>query len=236
MKPPKSLPHVIALVGSDGSGKSTLAADLVAALAQERPTLFLYLGQSSGNIARAIVRIPLIGPVIEQALKRRSAKAHDEAKKTSAPTRLEALVFHLLSRWRFHKFRQMIVLDRAGTVIVTDRYPQAEVPGFYFDGSGLAPTPETKGFVRWIARREVRLYQRMAASVPALIIRLNVSAATAHARKPDHRLSMLEDKVRVIPALTFNGARIVDLDANRDYPAMLKAAIAAAREALSPAS
>ena len=67
----------------------------------------------------------------------------------------------------------------------------------------------------------------MASHIPTLLIRLNIDAETAHARKPDHKLAMLRDKVRVIPTLHFNGAPILDLNGRDPYPQVLDAALAA---------
>ena len=214
-------------MGCDGAGKSTLAADLHAELQKQGPARFLYLGQDSGNILRSIVRLPLIGPAIGRYLVRRSARAHGGKDKSASPDTATALVLHLLSRWRRRKFRHMLALNRRGVIVVTDRYPQAQVPGFYFDGPGLVAKHGDSASIRWLAAREQRLYEDMACHVPALLIRLNVDAETAHARKADHKLAMLRDKVRVIPTLTFNGARIVDLDATEPYAEVLQAALAA---------
>jgi thymidylate kinase len=231
--PQYPLAGVIAVIGCDGSGKSTLVADLHAHLQADCAPHLLYLGQDSGNILRSILRLPLIGPIIGRYLVRRSQRAHAEGSKSASPDSLTALVVYLLSRWRRRKFRRMLALQRRGAVIITDRYPQAERQGFYFDGPGLAITGETSWFVRWLAARERRLYQDMAAYVPALLIRLNIDADTAHARKPDHKLSMLQDKVDIIPALTFNGAPILDLDARTPYPEVLENALTAARAVLT---
>ncbi|PXA87569.1 hypothetical protein DMC47_31725 [Nostoc sp. 3335mG] len=221
------LPGLVAIVGCDGSGKSTLSADLLAHLAKTGPAEFLYLGQSSGNILRWIKGVPAIGPAIGAFLKRRSTRAHADDGKPAAPDLITALVVYGLSRWRYAKFRRLLALSRSGVVIVTDRYPQAEVPGFYFDGPGLSAEIAKSGIVRWLAARELRLYRHMASHVPALVIRLNIDAGTAHARKPDHKLSMLQDKVRVIPTLTFNGARILDLDGQSSYADVLNQAVEA---------
>jgi thymidylate kinase len=229
----QALANVIAIVGCDGAGKSTLAADLLARLRDEYPVELLYLGQDSGNILRWILGVPLIGPAVGRYLLRKSARAHPEENKPASPDALTALVIYVLSRWRRHKFRRMLALDRRGIAVIADRYPQAEVPGFHFDGPGLAVAGATEGLVGWLAARETRLYQTMADHVPALLIRLNVDAETAHVRKPDHKLPMLRDKARVIPTLTFNGARIVDLDARAPYPQVLEAALAAARTAIT---
>lgn len=229
----RPLGSVIAVVGCDGSGKSTLTADLLARLRDECPTELMYLGQDSGNILRWILGVPLIGQAVGRYLQRRSERAHAAEDKPASPDTLTALVIHFLSRWRRHKFRRMLVLNRQGVVVITDRYPQAEAPGFQFDGPGLTPAAATRGFVGSLAAREQRLYQHMASHVPALLIRLNIDAATAHARKPDHKLSTLNDKVRVIPTLTFNDANIVDLDARDPYPQVLEVALAAARAAIA---
>jgi hypothetical protein len=45
---------------------------------------------------------------------------------------------------------------------------------------------------------------------------------------------MLQDKVRVIPTLTFNGAQILDLDARDPYPQVLEAALTAIGKAVTP--
>jgi len=230
------LEKVIAVVGCDGAGKSTLTADLHAHLQDQGPTQFLYLGQDSGNILRSILGLPLIGPAIGRYLVRRSQRAHGDKDKSAAPDAITALAIHLLSRWRRHKFRRMLALNRRGVVVIADRYPQAEAPGFYFDGPGLAASDAGTAFVRWLTARERRLYEDMARYVPALLIRLNVDAGTAHARKPDHKFAMLRDKVRVIPTLAFNGARIVDLDGNAPYAEVLRAALAAVREIQRPSA
>lgn len=227
----KRLNQVVAVIGCDGAGKSTLTADLYTQLNQQFPTEILYLGQDSGNILRAIIQIPVIGKIIGRFLVKRSQKAHGDKEKTAVPDGLTALVVHLLSQWRFHKFKRMLAQSDSGTLILTDRYPQAEVPGFYFDGPGLdRNNQDYSRLVRWLARREQRLYESMAKHVPALVIRVNIDAETAHARKPDHKLSMLQDKVRVIPSLHFNNAEILDLDGTSPYPKVLETALKAVRQ------
>lgn len=226
------LTHVIAVVGSDGSGKSTLTADLYGHLRDSSATQLLYLGQDSGNILRFILGIPLVGAMLGQFLQRKSQSAHADGDKKAEPDKLTAIVIYLLSRWRAHKFRQMLKLHRRGTTIICDRYPQAEAASFYFDGPGLIVTEQTGTFIRWLAAREARLYQKMAEHVPALIIRLNIDAETAHRRKPDHKLKVLQEKTRVIPTLTFNGATILDLDATTPYPEILKTTLAEVHKAL----
>lgn len=231
--PPRPLGGLIAVVGCDGSGKSTLAADLLAGLRDEFPTEQLYLGQDSGNILRWILGIPMIGSAVGRYLVVRSEGAHESDGRSSRMDIPTAVVVHLLSRWRYHKFRRMQKLLRRGTVVVTDRYPQAEVQGFHFDGPGLDSVVLDGGILGWLSSSERMLYERMASHRPALLIRLNVDAETAYARKPDHKLATLREKVRVIPTLKFNGARIVDLDAREPYSKVLQSALTEAYAAVA---
>ncbi|HIG70040.1 MAG TPA: hypothetical protein EYG08_12995 [Myxococcales bacterium] len=220
------LSGVVAVVGCDGAGKSRLSTDLATELQDVGPIEFIYLGQSSGNIAEWIRGIPLVGPFVGRYLGRRAERTHSKAK---SPDAAAAIVIFMLSLWRAYKFRRMLELDRRGAAVITDRYPQAEVQGFYFDGPGLNGELAQGKFVRGLAALELRLYQWMATHVPAVVIRLNVDADTAHARKPDHKLSMLREKIAVIPGLTFNGAKILDLDGRTSYPGVLEAALQSAR-------
>jgi len=226
----RSLP-VIALTGSDGSGKSTLQANLVAHLREHGPTEALYLGQSSGRIGEWIATLPIIGKSFNRYLLSKSDKVHDRP--SAPPGNMTALAIYLLSRWRAHKFGRMLAMASRGVLVVTDRYPQAEKAGFSFDGPQLAKTEGGNWWVRRLRVSERRLYDWMAASVPMLVIRLNVDAETAHARKPDHKLSSLREKAAGFPLLRFNGASILDLDARDEAASVLKDSLSAIHAALN---
>ncbi|MGN6481797.1 hypothetical protein [Luteibacter sp.] len=227
--------RVVALTGCDGSGKSTLADSLVARLREQGPVEQLYLGPSSGRIGEWIRELPVIGGPLGRYLTRKSDRVHDRPKQ--APGGVTALAIYLLSRWRAHKYRRMLRVCRSGTLVVTDRYPQAEIPGFLFDGAELAKTQGGSWWVRWLRAREQKLYAWMATGVPMLVIRLNVDEATAHARKPDHKLSSLRAKIANLPLLNFNCEHIVDLD-GRDNPGFVLdeslRAVRAAQGSLQP--
>ncbi|CAI0964506.1 hypothetical protein [Serratia marcescens] len=202
--------RVIAITGCDGSGKSTLAASLVNALSAKEPAELLYLGQSSGRIGEWISSLPIIGAPFGRYLLKKSERVHDRP--STPPDNATALVIFLLSYWRVYKFRRMLKKSRRGALLITDRYPQAEVAGFRFDGPQLAKTAGGNRWVRWLRKREQNLYQWMASYQPLLLIRLDIDEQTAYSRKPDHSLAALREKIAVIPHLTFNGANILDLD------------------------
>jgi thymidylate kinase len=205
---------LIAIVGCDGSGKSTLAGDMSALLNERRPTQVCYLGLGSGEIGNRIKRWPLIGPALEHHLARKAAQTR--TRDARIPGLLTAMVVFGFSILRLRRFRHVLALRRHGITVITDRYPQIEVPGFY-DGPGLSAARAGSRPVAWLAERERRMYIWMASFRPDIIIRLNVDAATAFARKPDHKFELLRAKVEVTPLLRFNGARIIELDARERY-------------------
>ncbi len=217
------LDNVIAVIGCDGSGKSTLSSDLLSHIKEQRPAELIYLGQSSGNIGNWIKNLPIIGKSLNKFLKKKAKKAH--GKKDTPPDMATVLVIYLLSKWRVHKFRKMLRLSRRGIAIITDRYPQAEVPGFYFDGTGLGALQTDSWLAKKLSIQEYKLYQWMASHKPALVIRLNIDEETAFSRKPDHKLEMLRKKISVIPELHFNHAQILDLSSLKPYAEVLEEAI-----------
>lgn len=225
---------VIAITGCDGSGKSTLAASLARALSAQRPTEQLYLGQSSGRIAEWIASLHIIGAPFSRYLLAKSRRVHECP--STPPDNATALVIFLLSYWRVYKFRRMLTKSRRGILLITDRYPQAEVAGFRFDGPQLAKTVGGNRWVSWLRKRERRLYQWMASHLPLLLIRLDIDEQTAYSRKPDHPLSALREKIAVIPHLTFNGAKILDLDGREPANKIFNEALRAIQISLIAAS
>lgn len=208
---------LVALIGCDGSGKSTLSADLADALAGERAVRTCYLGLGSGVLGERIRALPLIGARMERRLAAKAARTRTRGE--TIPGLGTALVVYAFSLARVRRFRRMLALRRAGVVVITDRYPQVEVPGFY-DGPGLSAAASGSWAVAALARAERRLYRWMAGVRPDVVIRLNVDLATATARRPADQIDLLRRKVAVTPTLRFGGARIVDVDSTRAYDAV----------------
>lgn len=224
------LAPLIAVIGCDGSGKSTLAQDLLHWIRHEYgPAETHYLGLKSGQMGQQIKGWPLVGPSFERLLSKKAGQARTKGAKI--PGLGTALVIYAFSLIRKRRFKRVLALRRDGFIVVTDRYPQVEVPGFY-DGPGLSAADADSPVIASLAARERRAYEWMSSYVPTLVIRLNIDAATAFSRKPDHAIELLEKKVAVTPLITFNGARIVDLDATMPYAEELDLAKKAAAEVL----
>ncbi len=215
----QSLSPLIAIIGCDGSGKSTLASALTEWLVEEKyPVGRVYLGLGSGDVGQKLKNLPLIGPYIDKIISRKAGQARKKGE--TIPGSVTAFVIFVFSLKRYKRFRRMKQMQREGLIVITDRYPQIEVPGF-FDGPGLSAARAKGAFVRFLAAREFKVYQKMVDHVPDLVLRLNVDAETAFERKPEHELDLVKQKAEVAPTLQLNGARIVELDAAQDFKDVL---------------
>lgn len=194
------------------------------------PAQAVHLGKQSGNVGRALGRLPLVGRWAGRVIARTTDKTRAQ-REQKVPGILAALVICAFTLRRARRFQCMLALRRQGLIIVTDRYPQLDVPGAY-DGPGLSVNAPGSAIVRWMARRERALFRWMTGYRPDLVIRLNIDLDTACARKPDHRREMLAPKVAATSLLKFDGAPIVDIDAARPLPEVLAAAQAAVTQAL----
>lgn len=68
----------------------------------------------------------------------------------------------------------MLACRRRGLIVLTDRYPQDQIPGAY-DGTVFPPNVEGGRFVSWLASQERKAFHWMASHKPDLVIKLNVS-------------------------------------------------------------
>lgn len=221
-----SLPPLIAVIGCDGSGKSTVTEALQQWMDVRVPTKICHLGKQSGNIGRWIARLPLLGGKLDKSIHAKAQRAQTD----KGPGLLAALVIFVFSMRRVRRFRRMMRLRRGGNAIIADRFPQLGAPG-PMDGLGLAQA-RSSGMVGLLARSERRQYKGMVANAPDLVLRLNVSLDVAAARKPDHRFSSLARKIADVPRLTFEGAPIVEIDAEQPLEQVLAQARAAIDERL----
>lgn len=231
MPPQARLAPLIAVIGCDGSGKSTVSQDILAWVRRWGPAEAAHLGKQSGNLGRSIASLPLVGALLDRVITRKADIAREQRDK-KAPNLVTALVIVAFSLRRLLRFRRMLARRRSGAIIVTDRYPQLDLPGAY-DGTGLNAAAPGPIFVRWLARRELTVFRWMTSYRPDLVLRLNVDLDTACARKPDHRRELLAAKVAATPLLTFGGAPIVDLDGTQPLAEVTTAARAAVSRLLA---
>ena len=224
---PIIIPNMVAIVGCDGSGKSTITADLIKAMQKIRPTERRYLGLISGEDGDKIKKLPIIGVWLERRLAKKSEKT--QSMRSEAPPLWAAFIMYALSCWRSSNFHKARALAESGVLVIADRYPQAEISGFHYDGPGLGVERVKGWLLKEMAKREVVIYEKLANYQPQLIIRLDIDVETAFARKPDHSYQELSDKIGVMRQLNYNGANIVDLDSRKPYEEVLASVVAAVK-------
>lgn len=209
------IPPVIAVIGSDGSGKSTVCEHLISVVEKYGAAERVHLGKQAGNVGRAVVKMPLMGKSLNKSIERNKVKT---AKKLPGP--IPALVITAFVARRLLRFRHMLTCRQHGLIVLTDRYPQDQIPGAY-DGTVFPPNVEGSRFVSWLANLERRAFHWMASYKPDLVIKLNVDLDVACECKPDHKRESLARKIAITPQLTFGGAQLIDIDANQPLEQVL---------------
>ena len=106
-------------------------------------------------------------------------------------------------------------LIKKNSLVICDRFPQKNVPGFY-DG----PKLQASRF-GWLRRLEIRKFHRFSRNGANIVFRLNISPEVAARRKPDQELEMLEHKCAHISHLTFGNTKVIDIDAEKTIDQVL---------------
>jgi thymidylate kinase len=230
---PGGMAPLIAIIGSDGSGKSTVCDHMLEWVGRYGPAGRAHLGKQSGNIGRALGQLPLVGAAMDRLIRRKVDGVNDRVKHDLQPTLLPALVISAFTLRRRHRFNRMLALRRQGLIVITDRFPQVEIPGAY-DGPAFPDTASGGSrLVVALARHEHATFEWMASHRPDLVLRLNVDLDTACRRKPDHRREALAAKIAVTPLLKYSGAPIVDIDASQSLELVFRDAEAAVAQLMA---
>ncbi|MDG6094845.1 nucleoside triphosphate hydrolase [Acetobacter sp. AN02] len=219
---------LIAIVGSDGAGKSTVGSQLLTWLQTQGPAELCHLGKQSGNLARSVARLPLMGKKLNHTIRKKEEKALS----TRGPGIPEALVIYAFTLRRLFRFMRMQRLRNKGITILADRFPQISVPDA-IDGPGFGRLRKDHALARILAGIEDRQFRWMTRHAPDLVLRLNVDADTAIARKPDHSPDSLARKIDGISRITFGTAPIVEIDATRPLEDVVDAAKTAISRAMA---
>ncbi|WP_409282255.1 hypothetical protein [Pseudomonas putida] len=198
---------LVAIVGADGAGKSTTAHYLCSVITESQ---YAYLGLGSAAIGLRIRQWPVIGRRFERYLSAKARRARTPGKPMMGV--VTALVIFMFARLRQRRFLRAMQHREAGKLVICDRYPQVQVAGLN-DGPGLGAGTCRGWLVRWLARLERDLYTAMAHIPPTLVIRLHIDAQTAWSRKPDHDFELIQQKIATLSTLTYEGARVVEVDA-----------------------
>lgn len=194
---------VVAFLGCDGAGKSTTIKYVKKEFEKKIDVKTVYLG--SGDGSSSLLRKPM-----KLVAKRVGGKGVGHAveneyannKKVSLKARLYSLAKIIwaitLANEKKKKLKAITKARNNGMLVLIDRYPQTEIPG-YSDGPLLTKYLENKhGFLFRIAKREWKIYESAYINPPDLTLKLMVPTKVAIARKPEMTSKEIENKKEAV--------------------------------------
>lgn len=240
---------IISVIGADGSGKSSISKDIVDLLSWKLQVRHYYLGEDTDLfVMKNLIRLRQLGArALVSVLGSSKMSAGHGTPSTTIENRrlgLRQRLAQYLVETSFAMERIVIVRDRRrklkdllrartnGAIVVTDRFPQTCVAGF-FDGPRYTERDVISGLLpRLAASMEKRLYDGLNSIGLDTVLRLHVTADIALRRKPDHSKEMVRRKVQATSAISFPGARHFDIDSTRPLDDVLHEARSRAWESL----
>lgn len=211
---------VVAILGCDGAGKSTTLSYVKKEFNKKIDTVSIYLG--SGDGSSSLLRKPMkliakkvggkgVGHAVE--------KEYSEKKRVSFKARLYSAAKILwaitLANEKKKKLRKLVRARNNGLLVLTDRYPQTNMPGAG-DGPLLSKYKDRKGPLGRISRKEQKIYERFSENAPDLAIKLVVPTEVAIARKPEMTKEEIEHKKAIVMGMEI-ADRTAIIDTSRPF-------------------
>ena len=197
---------VVAFLGSDGAGKSTTIDYVRKEFSKKLDVLSVYLG--SGDGSSSLIRKPMklvakkvggkgVGHAVE--------KEYEEGKKLSFKAKIYSFAKVIwamtLAKEKKKKLKEITKARNNGMLVLTDRYPQTDFPGFS-DGPLLSKYLKNgKGRLYRKAKKEWEIYESAKINPPDLVIKLTVPTEIAIARKPEMTPEEIENKKKAVLAM-----------------------------------
>lgn len=221
---------IVALIGSDGSGKSTAAAESAKRINSKIDTRFIYFGTGDGE--SSLLRLPL---VFLKRIREKYKNIKNDYSVISAQVKnsdqddvpsLAKAIWAISVAWeRRSKMKRASKYAAAGIIVITDRYPQNDVPGIH-DGPRLSTWTLQKNInennLKYrLAKWEQRIYEQLSCYHPDLVVLLDVDLQTASARRPDEPAEELERRIAVARQLKYGNARRVVINASEPLEVVL---------------
>ena len=211
----------VAIVGLDGSGKSTVSSTMRDWLAPEVDVASIYFGIGDGRPSLLMRPFKLIVPLASRLVRTKPKGASHGKISDKPPTLLYSMLLlvwaSVVAREKRTKLATSSRAANRGVVVITDRYPQDEIPSFN-DGPMLPRLPKAPP---WLRRLEASSYALANRSAPDLVIKLIVGPEITAKREPDMDRAVIKERIEGLGRLTFGGARIVCVDAQQPLPSVL---------------
>ncbi len=215
----------LAFIGADGAGKSTSVKHIAKWLSWRVNVHMYYMGTTHPSwTTRTLKSLSSRVHWVPRASRRLLGPNN---RITSAAEAGEKL----LSDLRFlaegqDRYRRYLAGQREaaqGAVVIYDRYPFPDIPvnGHGMDGPRISVRKELPGasLSRRLARAEEQVYQRI--RPPDRIVVMCVSPEVSQARKPEHRLELIQAKSRAIAQVSRDHLNVIEIDAEQPLEQVL---------------
>ena len=219
----------ICLLGQDGSGKSTVTIELEKWLNWKIDAHRFYLG--SGEHYNSLTK-RLFSKVTKSKKQDKSAKepqvnapTHQNKKKKKNIKNffIATLVSWSLLRIAQSAYKEVKRANRymeRGGVPLFDRFPQTQFEGIY-DGPKIGNYYRQSGLdfgiVKWLAKREYHIIEKIQSYQPRLVFKLMLSPEESIRRKPFENLEAVTRKHEITKQLQFPNSNVYTVDATQDY-------------------
>lgn len=211
---------VVAILGCDGAGKSTTLEYVKKEFSKKLDVASIYFG--SGDGSSSLLRKPMklvakrvggkgVGHAVD--------KEYSEHKSISLKSKLYSFAKIIwaitLAKEKKSKQRQMVKARNNGMLVLTDRYPQSNMPGAS-DGPLLDRYRNGTGILKLVADWERRIYESFSINPPDLTVKLMVPTDLAIARKPEMTIDEIENKKKIVMDMNISEHTVV-IDTSRPF-------------------
>ncbi|MEX2514715.1 MAG: hypothetical protein WD335_01125 [Candidatus Paceibacterota bacterium] len=206
---------MIAFVGIDGSGKSTATDRLYNWLSVYLNVRKIYFGWNNSFVSGL------------KKIKKNVFKGSGKQKTSNTESTFRQgflfycfAIFLALSKYR--KLKNAYRLRNSGNVILADRYPTNRTSFGSSDGPMIDEKYVTNFLTRTFFTLENKIYRSIREKYdPDVVIRLNISPSEAIKRKPNHNISDLNKKHKILNCADFGNSKVVNVDSTKDLETLL---------------
>lgn len=204
----------VAFLGCDGAGKSTTLDYVKKEFGKKMDVKAIYLGSGDGSSSLLRKPMKLVAKKVGgKGLGHEVEKEYTQKKKVSLKARIYSLAKIIwamtLAQEKKRKLRRIVKARNSGMLVLIDRYPQTQTPGFS-DGPLLTKyLKKGRGFVYRLACKELKIYQAATLNTPDLAVKLMVPTEMAIARKPEMTAEEIDNKKAVVMAMDISRKSVV---------------------------